>query len=161
MIEQKDAVIEQKSMMVASEKAHKDEFMQFYREQLEAKELELSKANQEKEKANQEKDRANQQAQEANKRAQEAVDVAVSLSSRADRLQKEKDALTAKYNAALKGHEQSVKNHGKHGPSQLGNLPPMYMQSGKRAATDADAEAARKYMHEYAKIEAQKRARKE
>ena len=136
-------MIEQKDAQVAQEKAHKEEIAKIYKEQLDAKDSELIKANQEKD--------------TANRRAQEANQTATSLSSRADRLQKERDALYAKYNAALKGHEQAVRVHGKHGSSQLSKL----QQGQKRAlagvAMEAQTAAAVAFEREFAL----KRARQE
>jgi len=154
MIEHKNAMIEQKDAMIAVEKERREELkeahvqaLESYKKELQVRDSELAKTMQEKE--------------QADKRAQEANKTATSLSTRVDRLQKERDAINAKYNAALKGHEQSVRNHGKHGLSPLSRS-----KIGMRGcATDAEAEEARAMDRAYAQVErereAQKRAQKD
>jgi len=171
IIDLKDAVIDQKNEIIAIEKAHKAEFAKVYKDQLDAKDLELIKANAEKEKANTEKEKAvndkhemESYMRELNKRMDDASKTATSASSRADRLQKERDSLSAKYNASLKGHEQSVRNHGNHGKHGLSPLS--RSKIGMRGcATDAEAEEARAMDRAYAQVErereAQKKAQKE
>ena len=157
MIDLKDAVIDQKNEIIAIEKAHKEEFTKVYKDQLDAKDLELTNANMEKEKANKDKKEMESCMQELNKRMQEASQTATSASSRADRLQKERDALSAKYNASLKGHEQSVRNYGKHGLSPLSRS-----KIGMRGcATDAEAEEARAMDRAYAQVEREREAQKQ
>lgn len=136
-------MIEQKDAQVAQEKAHKEEIAKIYKEQLDVKDSELIKANQE-------KDTANQRAQEADRRAQEANQTATSISSRADRLQKERDALYTKYNAALKGHEQAVRSHGKHGASQLSKLQQGQKRALEGVAMEAQTAAAVAFEREFA-----------
>ena len=117
------AMIEQKDALIAAERAHKEEFVKEYKSQLDAKDVELTKAIEEKE--------------VATKRVQEAVNTLVSASNRADKLQRERDAIKSKFDAALKGHEQAMRNHGKHGSSQVMSTPSVL--SGKR---DLAAETA-------------------
>ena len=45
--------------------------------------------------------------------------MATASAKTAERLKKERDAIQTKFDAVLKGHEQSVKMHGKHGQSLL------------------------------------------
>ena len=105
---------------IDSEKAHKDEFIEHYKKQLDEKNKELEKAIRGKEVAE-------QKAKELQHAAEESTRAAVSASSRADMLQKERDALDAKFKAVLKGNEQAARSHGKHGQSQLSK-----MQQGHR-----------------------------
>ena len=134
------AILEQKDEMIAIEKERREEMKDTivkYKKELEVKEMEVL---------------------EARKAAQEANQTATSLSTRADRLQKERDTLNAKYNAALKGHEQSSLNHGKHGQSMLAKL--LYTQKrGYTAVTEQEADQARAIERDYARRESQKRAR--
>jgi len=156
MMEQKDAMIEQKDLQIATEKERREEMkgvIDKYKGELEAKDSELSKTKQEKEKAEADK-------KEAELRAHEACKTWTSLSTRTARLQKERDALDAKYKAALKGHEQSVRNHGKHGQSMLAKL--LYTEKrGYTAVTDQEADASRAIERDFARREALKRARHE
>jgi len=145
------AMIEQKDAMIASEKAHREEFNGFYQKQLDEKNSEL-------EKAIFEKQTAEKQTKELQQAADESAKTAASASSRADRLQKERDAFKVKFDASLKGHEQSVRNHGKHGQSMLAKL--LYTEKrGYTAITDQEADASRAIEREYARKEALKRAR--
>ena len=153
------AMMEQKDALIAVEKERREELKEAHMEalekckrELEAKDLELSKTKQEKEEAERRMEEADRRRREADLRVQEASKTWTSLSSRTDRLQKERDALDAKYRAALKGHEQAVRNHGKHGQSPLSKM----QQVPKRGyATDAEAAAAKEIEREFA----QKRAR--
>jgi len=157
MIEHKNEMIEQKDVQIANEKERREELkeahilaLENYKNELEAKDSELSKTKREKERADQEKD-------EVDKRMHEVSKTVTSLSTRADRLQRERDAINAKYNAALKGHEQSVRNHGKHGLSPLSRS-----KIGMRGcATDAEAEEARAMDRAYAQVEREREAQKE
>ena len=145
------AMIEQKDAMIASEKAHREEFNGFYKKQLDEKNSEL-------EKAIFEKQVAEKQTKELLQAADESAKTAASASSRADRLQRERDAYKVKFDASLKGHEQSVRNHGKHGQSMLAKL--LYTEKrGYTAITDQEADASRAIEREYARKEALKRAR--
>ena len=150
MIEHKNAMLDQKDAMLAVEKERREELkeahtqaLENYKKDLEVRDSELAKTLQEK--------------AQADKRAQEANQAATSLSTRVDRLQKERDAINAKYNAALKGHEQSVRNHGKHGLSPLSRS-----KIGMRGcATDAEAEEARAMDRAYAQVEREREAQKQ
>ena len=57
----------------------------------------------------------------------EVIRQVTSLTTSADRLQKERDAIRVKYDAVLKGHEQAVKNRGKHDASMLKGKPSEYL----------------------------------
>tara|TARA_Y100000768_G_scaffold382975_1_gene364290 strand:- start:154 stop:1182 length:1029 start_codon:yes stop_codon:yes gene_type:complete len=141
------AMIEQMDAMVASEKAHKEEFIQEYKKQMDEKTSEL-------EKAISEKDAAYRKTMELQKAMEESATTMTSLSNRAARLQKERDVLDAKYKAALHGHEQAVRSHGKHGQSELSKL----QQGQKRAmAMEAQTAAAVAFEREFA----QKRSRQD
>lgn len=113
MIEQKDATIIAGRQMIEGYQQQVEDCKQ----QLEAKDSELSMSKAAKE--------------EAERRMEEVSKTVSTLSTRTDRLQKERDSLNAKYTAALRGHEQAVRNHGKHGHSQLIKL----QHSQKRAFT--------------------------
>ena len=124
------AMMEQKNAMIAVEKERREELkeahtaaLDSYKKEIEAKDSELTKTELEK--------------REIEKQMHEMGKTMNSLSTRADRLQKERDALNAKYNAALKGHEQAVRSHGKHGSSQLSKL----QQGQKRAMAEVVMEA--------------------
>ena len=139
------AMIEHKDAMIATEKAHKEEFNDLYKKQLEDKNSELQKAISEKE-------AAEKKTKELQQATDESAKTAASASSRADRLQKERDAFKAKFDASIKGHEQSVRNHGKHGQSMLAKL--LYTEKrGKTGVTDQEADEARAIERAYAKVE--------
>ena len=139
------AMIEQKDQMLATEKERREELkeahtqaLEKYKKVLEAKESELNNTKYEKEQAVKNKNVADLRALEASRTAQEASNTVVSLSTRTEELQRERDALKYKYNAMLKGHEQAVRNYGKHGSSQLSKL----QQGQKRAIADIDVRTA-------------------
>ena len=138
ILEEKNAMIEQKDQMLATEKERREELkeahvhaLENYKKELEAKNSELSKTKRDKEQAEKEKN-------EVDLRAQEVTKTVLSLSTRTDQLQKERDVLNAKYHAMLKGHEQAVRSHGKHGSSQLSKMH----QGQKRAMVTIDAQTA-------------------
>ena len=130
------AIIEHKNAMIAVEKERREELrevhmqaLERYKHELEMRDSELAKAQ---------------------KAAQEANQIAECNRRHVNQLQKERDALDAKYKAMLKGHEQAVRGHGKHGPFQLSKL----QQGQKRAlagvAMEAQTAAAVAFEREFA-----------
>lgn len=139
MVEQKDALLEEKDKQIATERAHKEESVSTYKTQLEAKERELSKMEEQKGDAERERKEAEQARKEAEQKRHDAEQRLKEVDARLGKLQRERDVLKTKYSESMR----DIKD--KQGPAKEGSLavPSWVRQDPNQARARETAEAIR------------------